>query len=357
MTEYIAATPRLEASTLKKYLRQKCEPIFRRSILMEGMKSHNRITFNHSGLEMEWRPRIKRRTITAGQGFSKRHSFPQVTREIKVTLPWRQYGMGSSITKQERLVNKGKAEQFFDLVKRTMDNDMEDFTKDFGLKLYSDGGGTSTDIHGLESIFSVSGLVGSGPAGNPNDTYAGTSTALAALGGSWTGDWPVGTGSYEYCAWSPLVVDYNATFFEGDTWAENWRQALRFGQMYLGKIQNQEPDVCVLDSELIRNAKDSLDSSDKFVVTVRPTTEVSFKEILFEDIKLAYEYGTPANVGYWLTWDMLELCSLQGQLVDLEEDKDITVGATDYAYDFWGNLKIWYPSGFGKLAAISAAGT
>jgi hypothetical protein len=363
MADHIVATPRIEVSTLHKYIRDRVEPIFRKSVLMAELKKRGRISFNHGGDIMEWRPRIRRRDITAGNGNPVAISFPRTNTKMKVSLPWRQYQMGESITKYEKLTTQNSAETFFKIAQDVVKEMMDDFVESFRQKLYGDGGVNTKDIHGLESMFSVNGCVTNSKVGNPNDTYANKSTALGTLGGDWTPDtgdgWPTGTGKVEYHAWSPMVIDYQNSGWAATTktWKNTWMEAIRYGTTYMGVLQKQEPDMLILTAEMVREMKDSLDASQHFLAEVKPTTDVGYKELTFEGLTIAYEYGVPEGCGYFLDFDAIELMSMQGQLVEKADDTDITTSTDLIALDFYGNMRFEAPSYFGKLAAITALGT
>ena len=119
---YINETPVLAASTIRAYLKKKVEPVYRKFIFMAELKKRGRITFNHGAAVNEWRPRYKRRQIVAGQGFTTPHSFPATVNRMKVELPWRQYGLGASISKMDRLLNKNAPDRFFDIVRQTIED-------------------------------------------------------------------------------------------------------------------------------------------------------------------------------------------------------------------------------------------
>ena len=65
-TEHIASTPLVTASTINEYLKTtKVEPIFRESFLLGALREYGRISYNHSGPCMEWRPRFRRTSTPA----------------------------------------------------------------------------------------------------------------------------------------------------------------------------------------------------------------------------------------------------------------------------------------------------
>ncbi|MHC4177853.1 MAG: hypothetical protein ACYSWU_10120, partial [Planctomycetota bacterium] len=185
---HIDATARIVTTTLNAELRRKVEPLFRRSYFLDQLKQRGKISFNNHGDFMQWRPRKRRRTITAGSGTNVTIPFPQTNVRQKVNRPWRHYTLGESIEQYELLVNQNKETAIFSIMEDTVDGAADDFVESFRLKLYTDGNaGNGDELHGLESCMSVNGCVTNSKAGDPNDTYASVSTALN-VSGDWTAD-------------------------------------------------------------------------------------------------------------------------------------------------------------------------
>lgn len=360
------STAQINTTTLDNFLRVKVEPIFRESYFMEQMQARGKILFGQGGkTAVNWKPRFRRRKLTAGAANPVNIPFPNVNVRRECELPWRHYYLGESIPMMSILQNQNTKTALFNIIEDTTTGAAEDFVTDFKEKLYCDGNaGTQRDIHGLESIFSVNGCVANSVAGNPNDSFAGHSTALG-LSGTWTPNagngWPTGQGDTEYNWWSPLVVDYQNANFTGviHDWETQWQQAIRFGQIYQGLLQKKTPDVLLLNAELDRRARDTLEDVQRLVVN-EPHQQVNVgpKKLLFEDINIVTEYACPDAVGYWLNFDHIELRCMTDQLVKTMQDVDIVSGGTRmFSFQFFGNLVIWAPSFLAKLVAISALGT
>jgi hypothetical protein len=363
-TDHITTTSQVEISALNKYIKKKTEPINRKSMFHAGMEANGRISYGNGGPEVEWRPRFRRRTINTGAGNVADISFPQTVVHTKVTLPWRSYDLGESLTKFAKLATRGK-EGWFKLAKDMLDQLTGDFIADFGPKYYLDGNATATnkDLHGLESWFSVSSTVTNSPLGNPNDTYAGKSTALG-VSGSWTPEtgqgYPTGTGYTEYNWWSPFVVDYHNTYFGGSsaTWALQWQEALEYGMAYLELLQNVQVDVCLLSRRLLSQAKQSLQSSQRFTTSAdSKIARLGHRMLEYEGLEIGSEYGIPESVGYCFRWSDLELMSMQDQLIAYKDDHDIKTSQDLFALDAYCNLRCQAPSFTMKLQGVSAAGT
>ncbi|HUT89857.1 MAG TPA: hypothetical protein VMY37_10190 [Thermoguttaceae bacterium] len=355
----------LDATTLNDRFKVKTDPLKERSVMMAGMESNGRIEYNAEGENVEWRPEIRTREITAANPYRVRMSFPSRNVWMKATLGWSTYNLGERIAKVDRLANKGDA-AFFNLVDKVVDGMSRDFVKELPKKFYIDGSSYPEDLQGLESIYSVDGLVSSGYVGDPDGTYAGNSQALGALGGSWdsTGVWPhLGVGTNDYSAWSPMVVDYQAalwTSYAAHTitsavWAQTWRVAMNFLYLNMGRIRDMAPDVCILHTELLRQAEDTLQSTERFEVTANSDlTKLGHKTVQWKGIELAHEFACPSAVGYMFSWDNLTLKSMQSQLVGYENDHKIESSDDIYAADFYGQLIIEIPGYMGKLAAVTA---
>ena len=354
---HIAATPRIKTSTLSKHLRTLVEPIYREDSFMAGLKSHGRITYNNGGDMVKWYPRFRRRTINAGDGLPASTSFPVTNTKKIATLPWRKYDLGESLMKMERLMNQGDS-RLFNLAETVINEVAGDFIEDLRLKLYSNGYATnSKEIMGLESMFRNSeSLISGSFCAAPNNTYAELNSTLANYGGDWTGNWPVGTGDAEYCFWTPMIIDTKyASFGTTNTWAGQWQYVLNAMMTYQQILQRSTIDFLLLNSELLRQAKDSLQSGQRFEITQNSkiTTETGVKTLSFEGLELSTEYGVPSNVGYGLRWKQMELMSMQKQLIDTSRDEDITTSTDLIALDSYLQLKCTSPAFFCKLMEIS----
>ena len=357
----IGATARIRTSVINEYIRKRIEPIYRKDAFMAKLKSAGRITYGHGGEKVEWRPRFRRRTITAGDGNPVSISFPQTNTKKQATLEWVNYNLGESYTKFEKLVSQNKETAIFKIAEDAVNEMVDDFMEDFRLKLYTDGNaGDGNDLSGLETWMGSTGsVITDGVCADPSDTYAGLSTLLGNYGGDWTADtsdaWPTGTGDTEYHFWSPVLVDYTNTKFAGTaaTWQYNWQKAIRYALTYGEVLQRQTYDLILLNPELLRIAKDSLDAIQQLEVTQNSDlTKLGHKTVQFDGHELVTEYGVPSAVGYLLSFDNLELMSMQKQLVGRMEDTDITTATDLKAIDFYGQMKCESPAFTAKLVAI-----
>ncbi len=355
----IAGTPRITAVAINKYIRKLTEPIMVNARLLGVLQAKRRITYNHDAAQIRWRVRFRRAQPVASAGYPINVTFDLPNRITEAVLPWRSYVLGEAIPKMEKLIGRRDDTAFPRLVENIVKWAMDDFQYFFQRTLYADGESGTLDIHGLESMFGYSGLLAGGYVGNPNDSYAGLSTALGALGGTWTGVWPSGVGDPEYCAWSPIIVDYTNTVFKHDesassSWSNNWRRAVRFGRAWLQARQGVDPDVLISHPDMERQARDASDAMTRLEVTQKsPIVDLGIKTVNFEGLEMLSDPFCPSGTAYLLTTEKMELMSMQSQLIEVHKDTD-PYNTDTFMFDFFGNLKAESPAYFVKFAAISS---
>ena len=358
----ISNNSRVSVNILDAHLRKLTEPIYVDNPLMAMLKSKNRIVMKGKGVgkTLKWRVRYKRRTINAGPGVNTTYTFtPHQTKKL-AELDWRNYWLTESYTKFEELISTNPETALGDITEEVMTEAMEDFRADFPLKFFNDGNVSGNrGVHGVESFMSYSGTVTNGLVGDPNDVYAGLYTTLGYYGGTWTPPssqgWPIPTDSgcaSQYHFWSPMVVDYtNALWNAGTkTWINTWSEALRFAVTYQKIIQDAKVDLFYLHPELERDMKDSLTAKETFEITANSElVRLGFPTLNFEGTEVLSGYGLPGSTGYGLSWDNIELRSLQDQLVATDSDEDLVSLTKRMLFDFYGNYRFESPAKFVKL--------
>ena len=344
-------------------------------------KAKGRITFNHSGTDLNWGIRYKQRAI-AGYADGDSIQFARSDNHKRASLPWRGYTMNDMVTKKEKLMNRGKP-ALIKYVSELVESMMEDFTDRFHGQLYNDGNaaGNSKFMHGFDSFASTYVKNPGGFVALPNNTYGTLSTALGTYGGSWTGTWPTGAGDTEYDFWSPILVDYSNSGWPQttQTWDNTCHDAIRYG-LIKGKRNDSLKgmvDVVMLDQELYRKWLAILDLKERMMVNpgsgsdtgqgkaARPTLRnLGFGDVQnFEGAEVTWEFNVPvASVagtvaatdlqGYGFNFDELELCSLQDRLFVSEGPYyDESTLSDRFAIHMFGNMKFnpryfvkWVPS-------------
>lgn len=351
----MAEWQRIANTTIHQYIREEEENILRNRKLLAMMKDRGRITFNHSGDLMDWKVRYKRAPMRVFRE-TDTLTFSRINRWKTAQLDWRGYAATDSITKFEKLKNKG-TEAIINVFSQMGENLMADIEEHFGDELYVDGNaaGNTGRIHGFESWFANGGAAAAGYIASPSDTYGGLSTVLGNYGGSWSVNgssqvnWPDGTGDPEYDFWSPLIVDYTDTAWKATTktWANTCGEALRYGisKMQKNKSRKGMLDMILLERELWRLFQEFQEAKERLIIKRGDRKgglyALGFEDVInYDGVDVTTEYGVPSAVGYGLAVEHMELRSLQGQLFVAElPDFDIASYSDRFSIDFFGNLR------------------
>jgi hypothetical protein len=347
-------------TTIHKFIRQEEENILRDRKLLAMMKSRGRITFNNSGDLVDWKVRYKRAPMRVFRE-SETLTFGRVNRWKTAQLDWRGYAATDSVTKLEKLKNKG-AEAIIKVFQQMTENLMADIEENFGDELYVDGNatGNSGRLHGLESFLGNTGGATNGYVATPSDTYAGLLTDLGNYGGNWdtasgASKWPDGKGDPEYDFWTPVIVDYSDTAWAASskTWASTCEEAIRYGinKMQKNKSRKGMLDMILLEREMYRLLEEKQAAKERIVIK-RGDKPGGLAAMGFEDtlnidgVDVTSEYGVPVDssgygYGYGIPMQHIELASLQDVLFKAElPDFDIASYSDRYVIDFFGNLRM-----------------
>ena len=364
----ISSDARITSAVIDAHLKKGVDPIFTRNPIAAMMKEKGKLSFRkdleHIGKTFKWRVRYKRRSTHSGDAVAPSYNFQKVNTHREASLGWRHMWITEMTTRLEELLSQNPDTAWGKILNEVVKEATEDFMADFPRTFFNDGNATGdTEPHGIESFMANSGALANGFVGSPNDLYAGLYTNLAYYGGAWnppaSSAWPLATDSGcspTYHFWSPLIIDTtNALWSTGtDTWAGSWQEQLMFAQTYMGNIQDTDIDLFLIHSEMMRQAKASVQGLQTFEVTQNsPLTKLGFKTLNYDGVELMAGHGVPAGVGYGLTFDNIELLSLQDQLLATEKDYDIETSSKRHLFTFYGNWKFKSPAKFVKFVAIT----
>lgn len=335
---------RLVATTINEYNRTAEVNILRNHKVYAMLLDRGRISFNHSGRELEWRVEYKEAPV---QGYEDMDTveFGRRDRWKVATLPWRGYTASDMVTDQEREKNKGEP-AIIKIFSETNSRLMRDVTTRLSEEIYIDGNASGNEkrFHGIESFLGNGGTNTKMPVLRPDDSYAGLTTDLGDYNGTWTTtgtdttvtDWPTGTGDSHYDFWSPLIVHYQSSITTGategrvgwsastKTWPNTCREALRFGITHMvGRNQNRTGalDMVSASNEMYRQFKDKLEANERLVVAVgaggkKNLYGLGFGDVVnYDGVEITSEYGVPAGVAYGWSIDNVEINALTSKLV------------------------------------------
>lgn len=285
-----------------------------------------------------------------GYADSETLTFPRRDRWKTAELPWRGYASTDSMTKPEKLKNKGLQAiiNIYDEISKSL---MDDMNENFAEELYIDGNasGNAKRIHGMESWLGYSGLTRDYVA-SPSDSYAGLSTVLGDYGGSWSDStkWPSERGDPQYDFWSPILVDYTDAAWEAGTktFPNTCLEALTYGIIkgQRNKSKKGSIDAIFFEGELYRQFINRLAEKQRINIQSNSSNstmiKLGFTDVQnYDGVDVTWEYGIPPTVGYGINFDSLELRSMQGQLFVPEgPDYDIASKSWRFSIDMFGNL-------------------
>jgi hypothetical protein len=352
---------RIVNSTIKNYIKERENNTLRNRKLSALLKKRGKITFNWSGVAMDWKIKYKR-TRMSGFADGDTLDFSRKDRNRTATLDWRGYVSTDSMTKGEFLQNRNAQaiiKLYADIAKDLMD-DMDD---EFGEEFYVNGydPNNAKRIHGIESFMQATTNAGNGAA-SPTGSFAGLSCVPGTYGGQWNGGptfgnlanggWPNGRGDANFDFWSPIVVDYGDTLFDPTThtWENNCEEALSFAIIKGKKSKSMTGglDLFLLDDEMYRKYLKVIRGKERIEVQRNAAgsdmVSLGFTDTINQDgCEITSEYGIVPGNGYGFNIDNMELRSQQAQLFVPEgPDQDIASKSWRFSVDFYGNM-VWNP--------------
>jgi hypothetical protein len=285
--------------------------------------------------------------------------FPRVQKRKTAVLPYNGYSVTDAVGLKERLMNQGQAAKI-KIAARINTELREDMEDQFCEQLFIDGNtaGNTGRIHGFDSCFSVSGVRSSGYVGEPNDTYAGLSTALGVLGSWEDSTWPKSRGETGYHWWSPIRADATDSNWPAST--DNFQnnvlyiiRQLRIWQMNRG----QKLRTMLFEGSLYADFLNALESRDR-IDTQRGSdnsllVKLGFGDVMnYDGVECTHEQGVPANTVYGFDPDQIQLRTLNkgasrtadgknsGLFFVPDVDWSLETLSERYAVIFYGNMRL-----------------
>jgi hypothetical protein len=365
-------------TTIVNYLKEEELTTFRKFKVFAALEGSGNVVMNQGGLGLNWQVRYRNQPVTGNNGETPR-VFTRQNLWVDANLPYRGYQVTDSIYKKEMLENRGQ-QALINVAGKMASRLQESMEQHLAKEVWIDGNkaGNELRFHGIESFCAIDGTVnitnGQKRAANaddafgwPADTYAGINTGLGAVAGSQLeGVWPNGSADPEYDFYSPIVVNYTSKYFKGKnalgadsfTWDDQCVQAVREGihQAKRNDTRESQIDMVVLDRKLYIAYMNKLDSKERALISSNTgLKQYGFKDVFQQDgVDITTEYAVPANVGYGLSIQNMELRCMEGSLMTAEgpfynEDTQ----AYRYVVSVLANLKFRSPRNFFKLQAIA----
>ncbi len=340
---------RIANSTIANYIKSEENNILRKRRMTAALQEHGRIKLNESGDQLVWPIRYKRAPMNK-IGDVVNISFARRNRRKVASIGWAGYEVNDAIGEMEKAINKGP-QAIIKLLSRIVPDLKDDIKEGFGLELYKDGGlaANAGGISGLETCLAKSAASSNGYTFAPSDTYAGHSTAPGVVG-SWTGNWPEGTGDDHYDWWSPVIIGAKGTSWTPatKTWENTCLEALSYG-VTLAERNLTPLDLCLHTRFSYNTCKVKINERDR-VLTQRDASnslmiKLGFGSVFnWDGVDQTWEMGVETAdsdvLCYGLTWDALQLHSLNPQLFMPKEDEDLVSLTDRYVLLFFGQLRM-----------------
>lgn len=355
-----------------KFLAGYADETIRNRMLLAYLRKNGRIVLNGNGPMCVWSTKFQQPTPTSvADGGSI--SFTRQDNKRQLALNWRGYFVPDMMTEKEYLMNKGPG-QIFNRYGEVIPDLIEAITDYFGGQLYIDGNATGNEnaIHGIESFMGAGTVAVGDVVAQPSDTYAGLSTALGNEGGSWddnltvqpnstiSKDWPAGRGTASWDFNSPVLLNWssNAWGTSAVTWESNCERTIRQGIIWLKNRGGMSgmPKLALMDSILYTGFLNHMSSKQRAIIPHSESQDLGFPDAVnFDGVGLAYDFDCPANTGYLLNIQNVELISLDKVLFGYRgPDWSIRDRAYLFYVGFWGNAR-WRAKHFGKFFNYAAA--
>ncbi len=354
-------------TTAKKYFAGAQDSTLRRRLLLKLLEKNGRIKFNENGTTCTWNVEFAQQAVQP-HGAVGEYTFSQHDGYRQLEIDVRGYVATDMMTTKDQLMNKGNvaiinryAEIFPQLLKSLNNN--------FHAELYIDGNlaGNTNRLHGVKSFLGYTACTTADLVAQPNDTYGGQSTALAAQAGTWSSDlasadypnatlandWPDGNGTSEYDYISPVIVNINSTRWGATSnWADNCGKILRRTTTWLTKNGGQEgkPTCYMMGNQRFNGYQDYQEVKFRNIIPHPEARDLGFPDALNQDgVMVKYEFDVPAVEVFGLNIYQMELASWDSVLFGTRGPfYDIRSDAYLFKAGFFGNMR-YFPKAFGRI--------
>ena len=154
----MAEWKRIDKTTITEHLRKEEINILQNQKSLALLQQKGNVSHNHRGKDLDFRVR-KRRNDMQTYGDAQQVNFDRVNRHEVATLPWGGYIVSESVTKKEKLMNRGR-EAIVNFVANLTEAMIDDIKYHFQREIYNIDGnaaGNEERIHGFPSFLAVSG--------------------------------------------------------------------------------------------------------------------------------------------------------------------------------------------------------
>lgn len=360
------------------YMNGFLDTVKRQHMLLSFIEQYGNIMYNSNELARIWQIRVREGNI---------HTYQNTTTKVFTEYdPFEQMQVGirgyegTDVMKElDYKTNRGST-QLIDLWDFKMKDQGKTLMRRLQEALYHDGDSTgfTEGFQGFDSVLHCKNANNGGSAPDegdfvvlPKDFYGGHSTELANFGGSWStdlpsaarynslinNDWPLGQGSPEYEALSPLLINYQAEILGSgsNAWKDNVQDCVRKTCNVMNHRAGEDlMDLCfLLAADLYPDAENFYDSRFR-IMTPYGGGDMGFPQrhaLNIDGAMLKSDYACPSGLGYVLSPGHMELffleCMNKGSAPSPHQAVD--VHGPDWSPEFAAFLFRWTVNGNMRL--------
>lgn len=358
-------------SNAPKYIKGFVDATIRDRIILAMLQKKGHIRYGQGGLSMYWQvqalePQVSQYSDNSMLDFASIDAYRQAN------LDWRSLVATDRLTDWQKEINKGPT-ALIDLSSEIIKRLAQAMRNTFGNQLFVDGNaaGYERSPHGLESFFGTGTTVAADIVAQPSDTYAGLSTAVAQVESTWSAnlstspnanlatDWPDPSGRVGYDYFSPKIFNWSSTSWGtggATTWEDNCVRCIRKAHHVTRMSSGKEGavDMVLLAANLYTGYCNKQESKFRQLTPAPEMMELGFKGVMQEGIEIGMDWDVPANTGYGLNFNEMELLSLKPDLFAAEKpERDPKSDSYLFMVKFFGNLKCNTPKAFFKLKNVA----
>lgn len=328
-------------ATAPKWLKGASDQTIRQRVFLSMLDSRGRLKFNVDGhTECNWLIQVRDPQIRQ-YGDSARQSFTEHNAYESMQIDIRGYIGTDRLSHWTNLLNKGK-HAIISHYETKLPNLVRAAKRKLAADLYVDGyaAGYEQALIGLGSFMKPDGSVSSDDlVAVPASTaaYGGKSVQLGALGGTWSADlavanrpssvisndWPLGSGSPEYDALTPKMLNVSSTRWPSATagWKNNCTAIMRRARQWTRTLggDGSEPMLHLLCNEFYTDYQDYIEAKERVILPHKETSDYGFSQTInFEGAAVVSDYDVPSGKGYGINIDEALLFTLHNDLFESE---------------------------------------
>lgn len=298
---------RLNNTLISDYIKGYWENVANHRVALQALMKRGHIETGKSGQNLVWDVRAGRYTSAS---YNELDTIDIVRKNhyAQANLPWAFLQVNDGISRDEIALASGE----WALVrheKEMVKNLCKDFETRINADFLSKNGATSTGnvLYGLPTIFQDS---GSFVAANRNQTPAGTYAGLSLTSS-------VSVDNVDTNVWSPILVNYTSTSFNGGaaaTWANQALTAITYAkdQVTYGTSQEDVPDLLIVDRTMFSQLKSLITSQQRMVITTAPGDAGPaglgiINSVQHDGLEVMFDPDQPANTGFMLNFNQIWL--------------------------------------------------